>query len=79
MDCLNLYEENIEYFPAVSTSYHNEVIVWWCILFIILKLIFFPSVLGINELLFPSQVSCCDFEYPEHLEAPPSQLPGEMS
>lgn len=41
MDCLNLYEENIEYFPAVSTSYHNEVIVWWCILFIILKLIFF--------------------------------------
>lgn len=41
MDCLNLYEENIESFPAVSTSYHNEVIVWWCILFIILKLIFF--------------------------------------
>lgn len=41
MDCLNLYEENIESFSAVSTSYNNEVIVWRCILLIILKLIFF--------------------------------------
>lgn len=58
MDCLNLYEENIESFPAVSTPYHNEVIVWWCILFMIFEAHFFPSVLGINELLFPSHVGC---------------------